>query len=216
MSYSNSPLLPKARRQAVNLVLRRVSVSPWPPEGLEFIARRSTAGWRELRICTAASASRRGLPGPRVARGQIRGEIAERVIELRRQHRRCGKVIHALLLREGMVISLASFNRILDRAGYLSSWYVQKGRLRRPRIPRPPVKSPGNLVEVDIIHLLAKIDGRIERRYIYTLIDVKTRWAHAVVSRCHTPEGLFGKRKGSLRPALRLYRPTTAPSSHSF
>ena len=216
MSYSNSPLLPKARRQAVNLVLKegfRVAVA----------TRRSRVYCSTLYRWLARAQDLHGSIGiqarssrPKSCPWQIRGEIAERVIELRRQHRRCGKVIHALLLREGMVISLASVNRILDRAGYLSSWYVQKGWLRRPRIPRPPVKSPGNLVEVDIIHLLAKIDGRIERRYIYTLIDVKTRWAHAVVSRCHTPEGLFGKRKGSLRPALRLYRPTTAPSSHSF
>ncbi len=135
MSYSNSPLLPKARRQAVNLVLK---------EGFSVAvaARRSGVHCSTLYRWLARAKDLHGSTSiqvrssrPKSCPWQIGGEIAERVIELRRQHRRCGKVIHALLLREGMVISLASVNRILDRAGYLNSWYGQKGRLRRPSHP---------------------------------------------------------------------------------
>ena len=87
-----------------------------------------------------------------------------------------------MLLREGTVISTSSVNNILSRAGRLNSWYGRPGRKKRPRVPRPPVEAPGDLVEVDTIHLQAKINGRICRLYVYTLIDLKTRWAHAVVS----------------------------------
>ena len=182
MSYSNSPLLPKARRQAVNLVLK---------EGMSVAvaARRSGIVRVTLYRWLKRAKDLHGVAGiptksskPKSCPWQISRETVSRVVELRRQHRRCGKIIHALLLREGTVISVASVNRILDRAGYLNSWYGRPGRKKRPRVPRPPVEAPGDLVEVDTIHLQARSCGRIHRLYVYTLIDLKTRWAHAVVS----------------------------------
>ena len=111
MSYSNSPLLPKARRQAVNLVLK---------EGFSVTvaARRSGIARVTLYRWLRRAKGLHGVAGiptksskPKSCPWQISAEIVSRVIELRRQHRRCGKVIQALLTREGTVISVASVNR---------------------------------------------------------------------------------------------------------
>ena len=182
MSYSNNPLLPKARRLAVNLVLK---------EGLSVavaarrcgIHRSTLHRWlRKAKDLHGSSNIPTGSSRPRSCPWALGGDVVARVIELRRQTGRCGAVIREMLAREGMVISVSSVNNILSRAGRLNSWYGRQGRPKRPRVPRPEVKAPGDLVEVDTIHLQARIGGRIRRLYVYTLIDIKTRWAHAAVS----------------------------------
>lgn len=53
--------------------------------------------------------------------------------------------------------------------------------------PRPIPEKPGILVEIDTVH-----DGAPERRlYLYTLLDVYSRWAHAIPSiRINTHQSL--------------------------
>jgi len=54
--------------------------------------------------------------------------------------------------------------------------------------PRPMAEKPGILTQIDTI-----FDGPVDNRlYVYTLIDVCSRWAHAlVVSRINTHKSLF-------------------------
>ena len=182
MSYSNSPLLPKARRQAVNLVLKE-GFSVTVAARKSGIARVTLYRWlKKARKLHPVSHIPTASSKPRSCPWALSEDVVGRVIELRKQTGRCGAVIREMLLREGTVISTSSVNNILSRAGRLNSWYGRPGRKKRPRVPRPPVEAPGDLVEVDTIHLQAKINGRICRLYVYTLIDLKTRWAHAVVS----------------------------------
>ena len=182
MSYSNNPLLPKARRQAVKLVLK---------EGFSITtaAKKSGIHRSTLHRWLVKAQNLHKVTGihtrssrPKSCPWQLGKKIVCRVLELRKQHQRCGKVIHALLLRQGTVLSNPQSGR------HLNSWYGRPGRLRRPHIPRPAVEAPGDLVEVDTIHLLAKVNSRLQRRYVYTLIDVKTRWAYAFVRDRHIPE----------------------------
>ena len=54
--------------------------------------------------------------------------------------------------------------------------------------PRPNIVKPGDLVEVDTIHLGPTYEPRF---YVYTLLDVFSRWAYAVASlRINTHESL--------------------------
>ena len=181
MSYSNNPLLPKARRQAVNLVLKeglRVAVAARK----SGIARNTLYRWLKKAEGLHGVANIPTLSSrPKGCPWALAPEIVERVIGLRKESGRCGLVIREMLAREGAFISVASVNNVLARAGYLNSWYGRPGRVRRPRIPRPPVEAPGDLVQADTIHLLAKINGRVRRLYVYSLIDVYSRWAHAAV-----------------------------------
>ncbi len=179
MAYSNNPLLPKARRWAVNLVLR---------EGLSVSLAARRAGihrstlyrWmQKARVLELAwnaripTDSSRPHHHPR----QLSQAVVERICQLRRQLRRCAAYIHAVLQREGVRVSLASVGRVLARSELLDIRYKPRGKVRRARIPRPKVTRPGDLVQVDTIHFY---DWRTKQRhYLYTLIDLKTRWVYA-------------------------------------
>jgi transposase InsO family protein len=188
MSYSSNPLLPKARKWAINLVLK---------EGLPVTVAARRAGvhrttlwrwlkrWRELGLHHSSylpTESSRPHHHPR----QLPTGLVKRILELRRELNRCALVIWYVLRNEGIKVSLSSVGRVLARAGLSSSWYGAPGKLYRRRIPRPYIKEPGDLVEIDAIHFA---DWRTKQRtYVYTLIDLKTRWAYAAYSPRLSPE----------------------------
>lgn len=99
------------------------------------------------------------------------------IVDLRLKHKRCAEVIHHLLKGQGTVVSLSSVKRVLKRKGLLKEKSKWKKFHRSPH--RPDVACAGDLVEMDTIHIHT-FTG--ERFYIYTLLDVYSRWAHAKVS----------------------------------
>ena len=172
MAYSKNPFLPKVRRDAVNLVkyrhwsMRRVAkrygvepstISRWcrHPWG---------TGWHEIH-----TESSRPKKSPRA----LPKEIVEAIIQKRIGRRRCGQVIHQELKRDGIIVSLSSVQRTLERSGMLkkrSAWARPHDRTRRPE-----ATSAGALVEIDTVHFVLP-DG--SRLYLYTLIDLYSRWAY--------------------------------------
>lgn len=99
-------------------------------------------------------------------------ELVQKVLDYRKEYKRCAFFLHHMLKSEGENISLASVKRILKKhhLTYPSQW---KKWHTYPERPKP--ESPGILVEVDTIH-----DGpHDDRLYIYTLLDVCSRWAYA-------------------------------------
>ena len=106
-------------------------------------------------------------------------DLVQLVLDVRDQLKRCAEVVwyHInTVLR--INISLSSVRRILKRHNR-----VQKPKNHRNRrykgIPRPKVLMPGDLVEIDTIHLFNPITK--QKRYIYTVIDLYTRMAYARV-----------------------------------
>ena len=72
------------------------------------------------------------------------------------------------------MVSLSSVKRTLDRRGLTkkrSPW-----KRFHQSIVRPEVLKPGDLVEVDTIHLMT---GEKTRIYVFTCLDVYSRWAYA-------------------------------------
>lgn len=104
--------------------------------------------------------------------------LIKRVLELRQQTGgRCAEVIHEMMKLDGISISLSTVKRIFDRAGVTrkrSPW-----KRRHESIRRPKTLKEGDLVEIDTIHVM---QNESERIYIYTLLDVHSRWAHALAS----------------------------------
>lgn len=100
-------------------------------------------------------------------------DIVDTIISYRQKYRRCAEVIHFMLVRDGYIVSLSSVKRTLKRAGLtkynkLKKWHTYP--------PRPIPEKPGILVQVDTI-----VDGPPEARlYIYTMLDVCTRWSFAL------------------------------------
>jgi transposase InsO family protein len=189
MAYSSNPLLPKARRFAVNLVIREgLSVSVAARRS--GINRSTLYRWmrraEQLELHWHAhipTLSSRPHHHPK----QLSGAIVQRTIALWHQFKRCSGYIHALLKSEGILISLASVSRILARSELSRTWYQPKGRVPRKRMPRPKVERPGDLVEVDTIHFNEKWGKSKKRHYLYTLIDLKTRWTYAMSSEVINP-----------------------------
>ena len=136
-----------------------------------------TGGWR--RIPTRSS---RPHSHPRsLSRIKVEAVIAQRV-----KHRRCAEVVHQELLNQGLTISLSSIKRTLKRARLLkerSPW-----KRYHEHVERPYAEKPGDLVQIDTIHIMTS-GG--ERFYIYTLIDLCSRWAYArVYARINTHNSL--------------------------
>lgn len=106
---------------------------------------------------------------------ELKRELVDKIVKVRLEIKRCAEVVHRTLNNEGAVVSLSSVKRTLDRC-YLTKKKSPWKRLHFST-PRPNVEKPGNLVQLDTIHLMVDEKKRI---YVYTLLDVCTRWAYAV------------------------------------
>jgi transposase InsO family protein len=103
---------------------------------------------------------------------ELSSDIVKAILDYREKYQRCAEVIHHLLTKDGYTVSLSSVKRTLKRYGCTrySKW---KKWHKYPERPKP--EKPGRLVEVDTIW-----DGISPHRlYIYTLLDVCTRWSYA-------------------------------------
>lgn len=105
---------------------------------------------------------------------ELSEEIIDMIIDYKKKYNRCSDVIHQYLLNDGIEVSLNSVKRKLDYAGLIKKRSPWK-RLHRS-INRPEASKPGDLVMVDTIHLMINKKQKI---YVYTLIDVYSRWCYA-------------------------------------
>lgn len=172
MTYTQNPNIPKVRRDAAHMVHRGYT----PTE----VGRRYGVGGST--ICKWVKKARmqgyHPIPTlsskPKHHPKQLSHETIDRIVEVRLMHNRCSEVVHETLLREGIRVSLSSVKRTLER-NYLikkrSPW-----KRFHPHVERPYVLNSGDLVELDTIHLMVSEKKRI---YVFTLIDVHSRWAYA-------------------------------------
>lgn len=106
-------------------------------------------------------------------------ELVQLVLDVRDQLKRCAEVVwHHINSVLCIKISLSSVRRILKRYGRMKKPKHHHNK-RYKGIPRPQVLAPGDLVEIDTIHLFNPISK--QKRYIYTVIDLYTRMAYARV-----------------------------------
>jgi transposase InsO family protein len=107
---------------------------------------------------------------------QLKTEMIDKIVEQRKKHNRCAEVVHRELANQGIVISLSSVKRTLRRQGlikrrnHLKRWHFSQAR--------PKAVLAGDLVQMDTIHFVTG-DHRF---YVYTLVDVASRFAYAKVS----------------------------------
>ena len=172
MPYTTNPKLPRLRAKAVEMVRQgktvsevaryfgysKGAVSKWckkvPPGGAWVIPTRSSR--------------------PRHHPKELSHTMVETIIAYKKKYRRCSDIIHQHLLNDGFSVSLNSVKRKLDQAGLVkkrSPW-----KRVHLSVERPFVASAGDLVMVDTIHLMV---SKTKRIYVYTLIDVYSRWTYA-------------------------------------
>lgn len=185
MAYSTNPHLPNVRRQAVTLVASGQSMAL---VARKFGVHRTTV-WRWCRLPGASDARVRLVTRSSRPHGHpwtLSARVVARILEVRARLNRCAAVIHAVLQQEGAHVSLSSVGRVLARHAQVDRWYGRKGKVARRRMPRPRVEAPGSFLEMDTIHFK---HWRTKQAYfVYTLIDLKSRWAYAEYSPRISPQ----------------------------
>ena len=197
MAYTTNPNLPRLRAKAVDMVIKEHKsirqVAKYygfnPSTISRWLKKVPDGGCNEI-----PTRSSRPHSHPK----KLSNDIVKRIIELRIETKgRCSEVIHQMLINEGISISLNSVKRTLDRQCLLK----KRSPWKRYHIPieRPKIAIPGDLVQLDTIHLMK---NEKERIYVYTLIDVYSRWCYALaVNKINTLKTIeflnIAKRKAS-------------------
>jgi transposase InsO family protein len=170
MAYTNNPRLPKVRMEAVKLLRSgwstRETARYFGFNQSTIVRWAKKASFDERRIIPTLSSRPHHHPK------ELSRETVSKIIQYREKHKRCAEVIHHLLKKDGTSVSLSSVKRTLKRNGMIrhSPW---KKWHTYPERPLP--EKPGSLVQIDTI-----FDGEpSDRLYIYTLIDVCSRWVYA-------------------------------------
>lgn len=171
--YTTNPRMPKLRAKAVQMVrsegksvsevaryfgYTKSAVSKW-------CAKVPIGGVHEI-----PTKSSRPHHHPK----ELPAETVDVIISYKQKYSRCSDVVHRHLLNDGIRVSLNSVKRKLDYAGLIKKRSPWK-RLHK-HTERPEALKPGDLVMVDTIHLML---GEKQRVYVYTLIDVYSRWCYA-------------------------------------
>jgi len=171
MAYTKNPYLPRVRRDAADLVrrgwgvrkvARRMGVAPGTLS--KWVKKSQVLGYHPIPTLSSK---------PKAHPRQLSKELVLKIYHKRVLIKRSAEVVHQELVNEGVLVSLSSVKRTLDRMGLLkkrSPW-----KRYHPPMLRPDVEKQGDLVEVDTIHLL-RPEGRV---YVFTLLDVYSRFAYA-------------------------------------
>lgn len=172
MAYTKNPALPRVRRDAADLVRRGWSTRKVARHFgfsqaavVQWVKKSKELGYRPI----PTRSSR-----PKHHPLELSRTLVRRIIEKRFELKRSSEVIHFALREEGICVSISSVKRTLDRHNLLK----KRSPWKRLHIgaPRPEAEKPGDLVQLDTIHLMRN-DGT--RMYVFTGLDVHTRFAHA-------------------------------------
>jgi len=174
MAYTTNPNIAKVRGEAVEMVRRGNSTRK--------VARHF--GFSQSAIVKwCVKAKKRGYGAiptesskPKTSPNALPRDIVSEIIKERVGRRRCAEHVHAALRRRDIDVSLSSVKRTLDRC-HLTK---KRSPWKRPHdvTPRPVALYSGALLQCDTIHIIAPDGSRI---YVYTLIDLYSRWAYAEV-----------------------------------
>lgn len=175
MAYTTNPHIPKVRRDAVVFVM----IEHW---SMRKVARRfgvepsTVSRWCKKDRFGGAHEIPTMSSRPKTSPRALPREMVSEIIKERVGRRRCAEHVYHALKNRGILVSLSSVKRTLDRC-HLTK---KRSAWKRPHdaTPRPEVSRAGALLQADTIHIMAPDGSRI---YVYTLIDLWSRWAYAEV-----------------------------------
>src|SRR3989338_23761 len=172
MAYTTNPKMPKLRARAVKMVRSGKSVS----EVARYFGytKGAVSKWCHKVPSFGVHEIPTKSSRPHHHPNELPSKIVDSIVAYKIKYKRCSEVIHQHLKNDGIFVSLNSVKRKLDDAGLIKKRSPWK-RLHLS-IERPLPINPGDLVIVDTIHLMVSEKKRI---YVYTLIDVCSRWCYA-------------------------------------
>lgn len=112
---------------------------------------------------------------PKTQPGETLIQVKERVIEIRKQTKKCALKIHWQMEKEGTFIHERTIGKILKAEGLVRKYRVKKIKYHYIRAER----KPGELMEIDVKYVPGTVAGR--RYFQYTAIDTAGRWRHLEV-----------------------------------
>jgi transposase InsO family protein len=104
-------------------------------------------------------------------------EKVRAIVKTRLERNKCAEVVHKQLENGGIEVSLSSVKRTLARTNLIrhrspwKKWHYS--------LPRPKAEKPGDLLQLDTVHFVTSSGKRF---YVYTIIDLYSRWAYAEVT----------------------------------
>jgi len=174
MAYTTNPNLPKVRGQAVSLLISGLSTR----EVARHLGYSQSAivKWKLKSNKYNSSEIPTLSSKPHSHPKSLNKEVINEIIQERLKRRRCAEHVYYALKKKDIKVSLSSVKRTLDKCNLLK----KRSPWKRPHdfSLRPIVLNTGDLLQCDTIHLIAPQGSRI---YIYTLIDLYSRWAYAKV-----------------------------------
>ena len=172
MAYTTNPKMPRLRARAVREVQLGKSVS----EVARYYgySKGTISKWCHKVPRAGAHEIPTMSSRPHHHPNELSEDVVEKIVAYKRKYSRCSDVIQQYLKNDGIKVSLNSVKRKLDNAGLIKKQSPWK-RIHLS-IHRPEALKPGDLVMVDTIHIMVSDKKRI---YIYTLIDVHSRWSYA-------------------------------------
>lgn len=175
MAYTSNPHIGKVRRDAVALVKQE----HWSMRkaALRYGVQPSTISrWCKKDVWGGAHEILTRSSRPKHHPKSLPRYVVKEIIKERVGRRRCAEHVFHALKNRGVTVSLSSVKRTLDRCNLTK----KRSPWKRPHdcTSRPLALYSGALLQIDTIHIIAPSGGRI---YVYTLIDLYSRWAYAEV-----------------------------------
>ena len=177
MAYTTNEKVGKVRVLAIRMVLSGKStreVARYFGYNQSTILRwyqRRNEAWHNQELPTRSSR-------PHTSPKRTPKELEAKIINIRKETKRCSEVVYEYLKKENVAVSLSTVKRVLKRYGCLK----ERSRWKKRRIYpiRPDIAKQGDLVEFDTIHFVDKYNKRL---YVYTALDVYSRYGYAMISK---------------------------------
>lgn len=175
MPYTNNSKMPRLRMEAV----KKVKTDGW---SVRKTARYYgySPGTISKWLAKAPNDLRKTIPTkssrPHHHPNALSEEKVKAIIKTRLEHHRCAEVVKKQLDNNGLCVSLSSVKRTLSRTGLIrkrslwKKWHYS--------LPRPEALKPGDLLQIDTVHFVSNSGTKF---YVYTIIDLYSRWAYARV-----------------------------------
>jgi transposase InsO family protein len=109
---------------------------------------------------------------PRVNPKETPIRIKERIIELRKETKKCSLKLKWCLEKEGIILHKNTIQKIIKKEGLVRKYRVRKLKYKYVRVPL----NRGELVEIDVKYVPNLVEGK--RYYQFTAIDCASRWRY--------------------------------------
>lgn len=109
---------------------------------------------------------------PKTHRSETPIWIKERVIEARKEAKKCALKLHWQLKKEGVIVPPRTIGTILKREGLVRKYRVKRAKCRYIKADM----AAGECVEIDVKYVSGMVAGH--QYFQYTAVDRASRWRH--------------------------------------